>query len=273
MIGERSSFPARTSIDLSIIAPAHNEEGNIVRLVSDVRGAMEGSGIAFELIVVDDGSTDGTNRLLRQQAVAHPWVSVYRMLETPPGRGHGQSAAFFAGIRRARGGLIALIDADCQNDPNDLPAMVRLLRDREADMVQGDRSAARADNLSRRFSSWVGRTFRRALLGDTIRDTGCSLRVMRSALALELPLQYRGVHRFIPFYARTLGFTVIETPVRHRPRVAGDAKYGMWNRALPGFRDLLAVRWMRSRLRPVGCEPVEREAPAPKVYETTDGHR
>jgi hypothetical protein len=99
----------------------------------------------------------------------------------------------------------------------------------------------------------VGRKFRLWLLGDTIRDTGCSLRVMKREIALQLPLQFRGMHRFIPVMARHLGFTVIEMPVKHRPRVAGETKYGfgITQRALPGLHDLLVVRWMRNRRRTV----------------------
>jgi dolichol-phosphate mannosyltransferase len=99
----------------------------------------------------------------------------------------------------------------------------------------------------------VGRKFRLWLLGDTIRDTGCSLRVMKREIALQLPLQFRGMHRFIPVMARHLGYTVIEMPVTHRPRLAGETKYGfgITQRALPGLHDLLVVRWMRNRRRPV----------------------
>jgi len=119
--------------------------------------------------------------------------------------------------------------------------------------VQGDRSHARKDNAVRRVGSIVGRKFRLWLLGDTIRDTGCSLRVMKREIALQLPLQYRGMHRFIPVMARHLGFKVVEMPVTHRPRIAGQTKYGfgILPRALPGLHDLFAVRWMRSRRRPV----------------------
>ena len=247
------------AVTLSIIAPAHNEQDNIVGLVDDVRQAMADAGISFELIVVNDGSTDQTEARLTEQAASHPWLRAYRMLDTPPGRGHGQSAAFHAGIRQTRGALIALMDADRQNDPAALPRMIQVLREQDADMVHGDRSANRRDTLVRRVSSWVGRAFRRVVLGDTIRDTGCSLRVFKRDVGLALPLQYRGIHRFIPVYARMLGFTVTEVPVAHRPRAAGDAKYGIWNRALPGLIDLLAVRWMRSRLRSVACEPVHRD--------------
>ncbi|QNN22343.1 glycosyltransferase [Planctomycetales bacterium ZRK34] len=245
---------AGQSPELSIIAPAHNEQDNIVGLVEDVEKAMSGGEVRFEFIIIDDGSTDATAARLAECCATRPWLRTFKMLNTPPGKGNGQSAAFFAGLREARGQLIALMDADRQNDPTDLPAMIQLLRERDADMVQGDRSANRRDTIVRKFSSWVGRTFRRTLLGDTIRDTGCSLRVFKRELGLQLPLQYKGMHRFIPVYARTLGYTVIEMPVHHRPRTAGEAKYGVWNRALPGLRDLIAVRWMRRRLRPVRCE-------------------
>lgn len=252
---QRPADPS-AAVELSIIAPAHNEQDNIAGLVADVAAAMEPSGTPFEMIVIDDGSTDATAAEIRKQMDRVPWLRSFRMLDTPPGKGNGQSAAFHAGIRQARGRLIALIDADRQNDPADLPAMLAMLHREAADMVQGDRSANRRDNAVRRFSSWVGRTFRARLLGDSIRDTGCSLRVLKREVALALPLQYKGMHRFIPFYARLLGFKVVECPVHHRPRTAGVAKYGVWNRALPGLHDLLVVRWMNNRIRPVRCEPI-----------------
>lgn len=245
-------------LELSIIAPAHNEQDNIDGLVEDIAAAMKDAGVAFEFILVDDGSTDATRAKAAAQAARLPWLRVFAMTDTPPGKGNGQSAAFHAGIRQARGRLIALLDADRQNNPSDLPAMLKLLKERNADMVQGDRSSNRADTTTRRFSSWVGRTFRAKLLGDTIRDTGCSLRVFKKEIGLQLPLQYKGMHRFIPVYARMLGYQVVEMAVHHRHRTAGVAKYGVWNRALPGLRDLFAVRWMRTRLRPVKCVKVDK---------------
>jgi len=149
------------------------------------------------------------------------------------------------------------MDADRQNDPSDLPRFLQAMRDSGADMVQGDRSANRRDTFVRRRTSGVGRLFRKMMLGDTIRDTGCSLRVFKREVGLALPLQYKGMHRFVPYYARLMGYAVIEVEAHHRPRTAGEAKYGIWNRALPGLRDLFAVRWMRSRLRPVRCEAVD----------------
>lgn len=255
---------------LSVVAPAHNEQDNIERLLDEVGRAAEGvtrelgEPGSFEFIVVDDGSTDRTREILVQGAAHRPWLRIVAMTNTPPGKGNGQSAAFHAGFRAARGGLIAVLDADLQNDPADLVAMSRLMREQRADMVQGDRSANRRDNIVRRYGSVVGRTFRRMILGDTIRDTGCSLRLMKRELALRLPLEFRGVHRFIPASARHMGYTVVEMPVTHRPRIAGETKYGMGivQRAIPGLIDCFAVRWMRKRRRPVTSQEVRGEGDA-----------
>ena len=178
------------------------------------------------------------------------------MRHTPAGRGAGQSAAFYAGFRVARGEIIVMLDADCQNDPADIGPMIDRLRSGDADMIQGDRSGLRRDSLVRRASSRVGRLGRRVLLGDTIRDTGCSLRVLTRTVAMALPLEFRGMHRFVPFTARQLGFTVVEMPVHHRPRTAGRTKYGVGNRAWVGFVDCLAVRWMWKRRCNVACDEV-----------------
>ncbi len=249
------------SLELSILAPAHNEQENVEPLVREVEAALLRMGLIgtdaaaggdrAEFILVDDGSTDDTRARALALAADRPWLRVLAMTDTPPGRGNGQSAAFHAGIRAARGRLVGLLDADLQNDPADYIEMLRVLRETDADMVHGDRSADRRDTFVRRVSSVVGRLFRRWLLGDTIRDTGCSLRIMKREIAFALPLQFKGMHRFIPVTARSLGYTVVEVPVHHRPRVAGEAKYGIWNRALPGLIDCLAVRWMFKRHRPV----------------------
>jgi dolichol-phosphate mannosyltransferase len=241
-------------VRLSLIAPAHDEQDNVRPLVDEVEQALATLPGGFEFIVVDDGSRDETRAHLLELASTRPWLRVLAMTHTPPDRGNGQSSAFHAGIRAAHGSLIALIDADLQNDPADLPKMIELLDERGVDFVQGDRSANRRDNLVRRASSWVGRFFRRLILGDSIRDTGCSLRVMKREVAFHLPLEFRGMHRFIPVTARQLGYTVIEMPAAHRPRIAGVAKYGVWNRAIPGLVDCFAVRWMRGRRRPTLSE-------------------
>ncbi len=134
------------------------------------------------------------------------------------------------------------------------------MRESGADLVQGDRSHARRDNLVRRISSVVSRWFRVFLFGDSIRDTACSLRVIRREVALQLPLQFKGQHRYIPMTARDLGYRVIEMRVNHRPRVAGEAKYGVFDRGFAAIGDVQAVRWMRKRRRPVAADEI---TPAP----------
>lgn len=236
-----------------MVAPAHNEEANVDQLVREIEGALTSADIAYEIVIVDDGSTDQTRNKLLSLMATRPHLRVVAMTNTPPGKGNGQSAAFHAGFRACRGEFIAVLDADLQNDPAEIPAMLALARQTGAAFVQGDRSHARRDNFVRRIGSIVGRTARRWLLGDTIRDTGCSLRIMKREIGLRLPLEFRGMHRFIPVTARHLGYKVVEMPVKHRPRVAGETKYGMGivQRALPGLIDLLVVRYMRNRRRPV----------------------
>ncbi len=256
--GGSSIVTPREHVDLSVIAPAHNEQENVEALIREIDAAIEHTDIRYEIVIVDDGSTDQTRAKVRGMMSARPHVRCIAMTNTPPGKGNGQSAAFHAGFRAAKGGLIAVLDADLQNDPAEIPAMVARLRETGADMVQGDRSHARKDNAVRRVGSIVGRKFRLWLLGDTIRDTGCSLRVMKREVALRIPLEFRGMHRFIPVSARHMGYKVVEMPVTHRPRTAGETKYGMGivQRALPGLRDLFAVRWMRNRRRAVTSEEV-----------------
>lgn len=252
--------PDNGAIALTVIAPAHNEAENIAELVDEVASACEPLGLPFEFLIVDDGSTDDTRARVLAAMPSRPWLRCIAMTGTPPNKGNGQSAAFHAGFRAARGDLVALLDADLQNDPADIPRLYEEMRRTGADFVQGDRSAARArgDSWIRRAGSVVGRLFRRWLLGDTIRDTGCSLRLMRREIGLRLPLEFRGMHRFIPVTARHLGYVVVELPVNHRPRVRGETKYGagISKRAIPGLIDCFAVRWMRSRRRPVTSEPV-----------------
>ncbi|MCC7145373.1 MAG: glycosyltransferase family 2 protein [Phycisphaeraceae bacterium] len=238
--------------ELSVVVPALNEQDNVQALVAQIQHDLVAQGLVIELIVVDDGSTDDTLPRLLQLAAQYPWVRLLHRAKP-----QGQSAAMHAGIAAARGRYVATLDADLQNDPADLPGMLEILRDGQADFVQGDRSANRRDTLVRKVSSWVGRRTRRLILNDPIRDTACSARVVRTELARQFPLIFKGMHRFLPVYARLLGAKVVERPVHHRPRTAGTAKYGILNRGLPGLIDCLAVRWMIRRYRNPAVEPAK----------------
>lgn len=229
--------------EVSIVVPAFNEASNLGRLVDEVSAAFGGEAYAFELIVVDDHSDDETQTRLAALAEGRPWVVAVRHAERL-----GQSAALYSGIRTARGRYVATLDADLQNDPADLPGFFRVLADDGADLVQGSRTR-RNDSIVKKVTSWVGRTTRWLLLGDTVRDTGCATRAMRAGVAAALPLHLAGMHRFIPVCARALGAEVVEVPANHRPRSAGVTKYGIRNRALVGLVDCLAVRWMLKRIR------------------------
>ena len=236
---------------LSVVAPAHNEVENLDRLIDELEQAL--TGIAFEVLIVDDASTDGSAERVAELQKDRPWLRLISLSKPEGGGGNGQSVAFKVGFNAARGELVGSLDADLQNDPADFPRLIDEMQRTGADFVQGDRSAARrqGDAKIRQVTSVIGRVFRRMILGDTIRDTGCSLRVMRREIAVQLPLEYKGMHRFIPVTARQLGYRVVEMPVAHRSRHAGEPKYGMGitKRAIPGLMDCFAVRWMRSRRR------------------------
>ena len=210
-------MPEHPPVDLSVVAPAHDERANVAALVTGIEAALDGAGLEYEIIVVDDTSTDGTARALAEIAATTPRLTPIRLLGHPRrgARSHGQSAALRAGFLAARGRLVATLDADLQNDPADILPLLRRMEETNADLVQGDRTRARCDSWIRRLSSGVGRLARRTLLGDRIRDTGCSLRVMRRdvAVALARPLGFRGMHRFLPLLARELGHTVVEMDV------------------------------------------------------------
>lgn len=225
---------------LSLVAPVYNEVDNLRPLAAAVGDAL-GPHFTYELVLVDDGSRDGSTDGIATLTEADGHVRGVFLA-----RHCGQSAATAAGIRAARGELVATIDADLQNDPRDLPAMVALLDREGVDAVVGYR-LQRRDAFVRRASSRVANAVRNWISRDSIRDTGCSLKVFRAGAIRSIPF-FNGVHRFLPTLLRYHGFRVLEHGVDHHPRVAGVSKYGVRNRALRAFLDLLAVRWMRSRI-------------------------
>jgi glycosyltransferase involved in cell wall biosynthesis len=231
------------SAELAVVVPARDEEENVEPLLEEIAHALGAAGIAFEVLIVDDGSHDATRARLEEAARSRAWLRVLSHVEP-----RGLSAALFTGIAASSAPYVATLDADLQNDPADLPPMLERARRGEAGLVQGFR-AGRRDGLHRRLESAVGRAARRLILGDATRDTGCTTRVMTASLARRLPLELAGMHRFIPAYARMAGFTVVEVPVNHRPRRAGVSKVRPFARGLAGLADCLALRWMKSRLK------------------------
>lgn len=201
----------------------------------------------WELVFVDDGSRDATWEKVCEAARSNPRVRGLRHT-----RNAGQSAALWTGIQHTNRPLLATLDGDLQNDPADLP---RLLKELEScDFACGWRQN-RQDTFVRRVSSRLARAARSAALGAEFRDTGCALRVFRRA-ALAGVFGFNGLHRFLPILVAGGGFRVREVPVSHRARVAGVSKYGVWNRLGRGLYDLVAIAWyQRRRVPPVPVEP------------------
>jgi len=231
---------------ISIIVPVFEETDNVLPMAREVTAAFASVPNDWELVFVDDGSRDGTWEKICEAARANPRVRGVRHT-----RNAGQSAALWTGIQHTNRPLLATLDGDLQNDPADLP---RLLKELEScDFACGWRQN-RQDTFVRRVSSRLARAARGAALGADFRDTGCALRVFRRA-ALTGVFGFNGLHRFLPILVAGGGFRVREVPVSHRARVAGVSKYGVWNRLGRGLYDLLAIAWyQRRRLQSVPVE-------------------
>ena len=223
---------------LSLVIPAYNEEENVPHLLERVSAALAQTGKPFEVIIVDDGSSDSTPKLLADGMSKYPWLRVIRMA-----RNGGQSAAFEAGFEAARGEVIATIDADLQNDPEEIPRLLPLLDG--FDMVTGWRKD-RQDTPFRKWQSRQANKIRNWISEETVNDSASSLKLYKAHAIKGLKL-FNGAHRFFPTLVKMRGYTVREEPVKHSQRYAGTAKYGFRNRALRAFIDLLGVRWMKKR--------------------------
>jgi len=195
------------TIDLSIVVPVYNESENLDPLVEELLQALASLRIATEIILVDDGSTDGSAEKIAELAGGGRGIRGLHFKEN-----RGQTAAFDAGFKAARGRWLVTIDADLQN----------------------------------RVSSRIANGVRNRLSGDDIIDTGCSLKAFRTECLSSIKL-FSGLHRFLPTLLRIEGYRVVQLPVNHRPRARGQSKYGVWNRAFRSLSDLLAVRWMKKR--------------------------
>jgi glycosyltransferase involved in cell wall biosynthesis len=227
--------------DLSVVFPVYNEEENIPILLDEIARALEGQGWSYEIVAVDDGSRDRSVEVLREQRARHPQLRIVTLEKNS-----GQTAALDAAWRAARGRRVVSLDADLQNDPADIPRMMRALDENGADMVIGVR-VNRNDTFSRRMQSRIGNSVRNWITNDRITDTGCSLKLARRE-AIENVKLFTGMHRFLPTLVRMQGFKVVEMPVNHRPRRFGVSKYGAMNRAFRGLADCFAVRWMGKRM-------------------------
>jgi dolichol-phosphate mannosyltransferase len=223
---------------LSVVIPVFNEEENVVPLNTELMVVLQGLKKTFEVIYIDDGSRDNSYALLKEQQRSNPSIRIIRFRKNS-----GQTAAFDAGIKAAAGEIIVTMDADLQNDPHDIPALLEKIGD--ADAVCGWRQQ-RNDTFVRRLSSRIANSVRNRLSGESIQDVGCSLKAFRSVYAKKMKL-FNGMHRFFPTLIKMEGGTVAEIRVNHRPRKFGTPKYNIRNRVARSFIDLLAVCWMKKR--------------------------
>ncbi|MFW5487632.1 MAG: glycosyltransferase family 2 protein [Desulfovibrio sp.] len=224
---------------LSLVIPVYDEEDNLRPLHSQITKSLASLDRDYEIILVDDGSRDNSLSVMHSLAESDSHVRVI-VFE----RNCGQSAAFAAGFQAASHPIIVTMDADLQNDPADIPKLLQLY-DQGHDMVVGWR-AKRKDIWIKRVGSKIANAIRNALTGKTVRDTGCSLKVMRASMARKLPV-FNGMHRFLPTLMVLQQARLAEVEVNHRAREHGTSKYGTLDRALAGLYDLVGVRWLRSR--------------------------
>ena len=225
---------------ISFVIPVYNEEESIKPLYDRIKEVVDNHNYNYEIVVVDDGSDDNSLKILKDLKTKDENVKIVVFQEN-----RGQSAAFDAGFRYSSGKYIITLDADLQNDPVDVPNMLRFISN--YDVVCGFR-AKRQDNFIRKVSSKIGNYIRNKITNDNIIDTGCSLKIFKKEYIDKIKM-FKGMHRFLPTLLKLEGAKVYQIEVTHHPRRFGESKYGLGikKRALKAFVDLLAVRWMISR--------------------------
>lgn len=226
--------------ELSVVVPLLDEAESLEPLHHEIVTVMEGLDVPWEIVFVDDGSRDSSPLVLARLRASDPHVRVVTL-----DRNYGQSTAMIAGAEAARGEWVATLDADGQNDPRDLAPMWASIRGGGCDGVIGVRRH-RADSWVRRVSSRIANKVRNQVLGDSTTDVGCSTRLLPRRALLEAH-RFEGMHRFLPLLVRAAGYELAEVPVNHRPRVAGQSKYGIRNRLWRGIADMLMVRRLLQR--------------------------
>ena len=229
---------AESRPEISLVIPVYNEEESLPGLAGEIRSALEPLGLPYEVLYVDDGSTDGSPQVLLGLAREDPRTRIVRQR-----RNSGQSAALDAGFRLARGAVIITLDADLQNDPADIPRLLERLDG--FDVVSGVRTRRR-DTWVRRTSSKIANGIRNRVTHESVTDVGCTLRAMRAEYLRRIPV-FNGMHRFLPTLLRMEGARITEVPVNHRPRLHGQPKYNIRNRIFRALADLFGVRWLQTR--------------------------
>jgi dolichol-phosphate mannosyltransferase len=222
----------------SVVIPMKNEEGNIANLLNELEPVMHKLQQPWELLCIDDGSTDRTLPLLKELTKTKSYL---RLLVFD--KNYGQSSAFDAGFRQAKGEFIITLDGDCQNDPNDIPKLVALMDN--CDLACGCRDK-RNDPLLKKAISFFANKVRSRFCKDGMRDTGCSLKVYRRACFDKIKM-FHGMHRFLPALFKIEGFAIQQVSVNHRQRLKGKTKYNLFNRSFNTVADMFAVRWMYKR--------------------------
>jgi len=234
----KSSAEQTEQIEISVVVPVYNEEENLPILVPKLLEVIKGLHKTYEVIFVDDGSSDGSGRVLKEAASRYPNLRIIKLKQN-----RGLSTALFAGMREARGERIVTLDADLQNDPEDIPKLLGYLG--QYHMATGWRQK-REDPWLKRISSRIANAVRNGLSGENIQDSACTLRAFRKECIKDIWV-FNGMHRFLSTLVKMNGYRIIEVPVAHHPRKFGTSKYNIRNRMVRSFIDLLVVRWMKRR--------------------------
>jgi glycosyltransferase involved in cell wall biosynthesis len=233
-------------LDLSLVIPIKNESENVVRLIDEIGHICQGKGFTFEVVCVDDGSTDQTVRCVANLQKNYPWL---RIVSHP--RSYGQSAAIRTGVIWAHGELVMTLDGDGQNDPAYIPLFFKRWKEAKGSLglVAGQR-VGRAETSWKRLQSRIANNIRSSLLKDSARDTGCGLKLLPRALFLQLPY-FDGLHRFLPALVKREGRDILYLDVQDRRRFSGRSHYTAGNRLWVGLGDMFMVFWLMKRYRPV----------------------
>lgn len=226
-------------LDLSVVVPVFNEEESIEPLVEELHMVLDKLGKTYEILLIDDCSTDGSYEVMKSLMKTRPCLRILHHRINS-----GQSAGQATGFAYAAGEIIITMDADQQNDPADIPTLLNHLTDDVA-VVCGIRRK-RMDSFVKRYSSKIANAYRNFITGDKISDAGCTFRAIRRSALWQIQV-FNGMHRFLPTLLRFQGYKVVEIPVNHRPRTRGYTKYGIGNRLWRGILDCFAMRWMKKR--------------------------